>query len=124
GADGALHSPDRYAVQLKVPGTRPIDAIDRGLTQWDDAVTVLGLPRWALVRAEVFTPEELEREVEHESAEGAFTVVARSEGSDDVGAPDVAADELLKGIFRDPLTGLGSENAMRARLDQALARAQ
>src|SRR5947208_1969936 len=124
GADGALHSPERYAVQLKLAGTRPIDAIDRGLTRWDDAVTTLGLPRWELVRAEVFTPEELEREFEQKSTEGAFTVVAVGDVSDGAGAADAAADELLRGVFRDPLTGLGREDALRARLEQALARAK
>ena len=121
-ADAALHSPERYAVQLKVSGTRPIDAVDRGLSRWDDAVTALDLPRWKLVRAEVFTPEELERELEHRGTEGALTVLASGDGSGEAGASELAADELLQGIFRDPLTGLGSENAMRARLDQALAR--
>lgn len=56
GADAGLHHPERYVLQLTLPGTRPIDALDLGMSRWEDAVTAMALPKWDLVRTEVFTP--------------------------------------------------------------------
>ncbi len=59
---GALHSPHRYALQVTTVGSGPAEALVDVLSRWSDAARRLDLPVWKLVRTEVFTPEELERE--------------------------------------------------------------
>ncbi|MDQ3979850.1 MAG: diguanylate cyclase, partial [Actinomycetota bacterium] len=122
-AEVALHSPQRYALQLRRPGSRPTDALDRALTQWEDAVSALGLAPWELVRAEVFAPDELERELGDAGGGGTRAVVAFTEKSDGPDEDEAEADELLDSIFRDPLTGLADEDGLRSRLPPALGRA-
>ena len=58
----ALYSRDRYALQIPVGAADPATALSSAMSRWKDAVQRTGVPRWALVRAEIMTPEELERE--------------------------------------------------------------
>lgn len=64
GSDGggALESPDRYALQLTTTASGPAEALFGVLASWADALRELNLPTWQVVRTEVLTPEELERE--------------------------------------------------------------
>lgn len=64
GSDGggALESPDRYALQLTTTAPGPAEALLRVLASWVDALRELDLPIWQVVRTEVLTPEELERD--------------------------------------------------------------
>jgi len=55
-----LWHPDRYAVQLQVAGPDPYQALGRALACQQRAAATIGLPAAVLVRAEVFTVEELE----------------------------------------------------------------
>ncbi len=61
---GAVHCPERYAVQVTTTASSPPEALTEVVSRWTDAVGRLGLPSWQLVRAEVFTPDELEQEFE------------------------------------------------------------
>ena len=62
GRVGALHGPDRYALQLTTTASGPAEALVGVLSSWTDALSELNLPTWRLVRMEVLTPEELERD--------------------------------------------------------------
>lgn len=99
---GALHSPDRYALQLTTTAASPGQALIGVLARWADAVRELGLPNWQVVRTEVLTPEELERDLES-SADvmplGRPLLETAERGEDDHG------HELLRRAFSDPLTG-------------------
>ncbi len=114
---GALHSRDRYVLQVTARGSGPLDALADVLARWEHAVERRDLPRWKVVRTEVFTPEELEREFA--DAECADILVpapsqAPSEGHNDLGR------ELLLQAFSDPLTGLLTSGAFAHRLGTAL----
>lgn len=62
GGGGALHSSDRYALQLATTASDPAEALIRVLSQWADALIKLNLPTWKVVRTEVLTAEERERD--------------------------------------------------------------
>jgi hypothetical protein len=63
GSGRALHSPDRYALQVITAGSDPAEALLRVLSSWSDAVRELALPRWEVVRTEVLRPAELKRDL-------------------------------------------------------------
>ena len=60
----ALQCGDRYALQLTAVGRGPVEALSDVIARWEDTVQRLDLPAWSLVRAEVFTPDELMRDLE------------------------------------------------------------
>ena len=62
GGGGALHSSDRYALQLTTTASDPAEALNTVLSRWADALIELDLPAWKVVRTEVLTAEELERD--------------------------------------------------------------
>lgn len=115
---GALHCPERYAVQLTAAGAGPIDALTEVVSRWATAVRQLDLPAWKLVRAEVFTLAELERQFD--SAQRA-EVVLDLPGP---GSPPLELDdpghELLRHAFSDALTGLVGREAFVHQLDLVL----
>ena len=123
GADAGLQGPERYALQMRLEGSGPIDALVTGVSRWEDALAALTLPKWELVRTEVFTPEELEAEYERDGFESWVDAVPAGD-TDDLGEGEALANDLLRTIFLDPLTGLGNERALRGRLEHALARAR
>ena len=115
---GALHSPERYAVQLTVAGGDPIDALTEVVSRWAMAVRELDLPAWKLVRAEVFTLAELERQ---------FARAQEAEAVPDLPLPsspplelDDSGHELLRHAFSDTVTGLLGRAAFVLHLDQVL----
>ncbi len=116
---GALHCRDRYALQVAACGSSPAEALDDVLWRWADAVHQLGLPVWEIVRTEVFTPEELEREFQNSGGEGHLRSwpEAWSAGSDH----DDVGRELVRQAFSDPLTGLLGSAAFGHRLALSLA---
>jgi diguanylate cyclase (GGDEF)-like protein len=115
----ALHCPNRYALQMKLTGTYPADVLVDVLARWGDAVRQLGLPVWDIVRAEVFTPEDLDRELQ--KAHGEDIPVFRSAVERARAQSDAIGQQLLHEAFSDPLTGLLSREAFAHRLDVALA---
>lgn len=66
GGGGALHSSDRYALQVETAASGPVEALLVVLSSWADAVRELDLPRWQVVRAELLTPDELERDLRNQ----------------------------------------------------------
>ena len=118
-ASGALHCPGRYALQVTTTGASPAEALVDVLSRQADAVRQLDLPSWEVVRTEVFTPEELERELE---------AAARDEIASVRSLPDLQPERedegpnLLRHAFSDPLTGLLGRAAFAHCLDGALAR--
>ena len=98
-----LYSRGRCALQVSVEAANPALALSAALWRWKDALRQAGLPEWGLVRAELVTPEELEREIlaAELGAEGDATprqvVVRRS---------DAVEDDLLRRALHDELTGL------------------
>lgn len=57
---GALHRPDRVAVQVSVSAADVAAALAAVLSRWRRAAAHVGLYDWDVVRAEVLTPEEFE----------------------------------------------------------------
>ena len=57
-----LHAPDRVAVQVRVQGTDVGFALSVVLARWRLAAGRGALTGWDLVRAEVLTPDEFERD--------------------------------------------------------------
>ena len=60
----ALHSSERYAIQLRVLETDMATAFVAGLCRWREAARPLTPSGWSLIRAEVLTRDELEHDLE------------------------------------------------------------
>lgn len=114
----ALCCPDRYALQVTVTAVTPVDALEQVAASWSDLVARLALPSWKLVRAEVFTPEELERE--YEPTATATTPVSCPGAGRMLPEDYVVSEELLRRAFSDPLTGLVGREAFVHRLQTRL----
>ena len=125
GGDGvALQSAERYALQLTTTAASPAEALHGVMSRWSHLVGELGLPAWEMVRTEVFTPEELARELE--SIDGDDPVSPWASPSPFVSNHGLEREndlgrELLRRAFSDPLTGLLSREALEHRLEAALA---
>jgi diguanylate cyclase (GGDEF)-like protein len=120
----ALHSSDRYAVQLEVLAEDPPEALSSALSAWSRAVRTIVTPAWRLARAEVLTRPEFEHELM--LAEGDHDPHGTMSGGDSevrTGTGGLAED-LLHQALHDSLTGLPTEGLFRDRLDRALARAR
>jgi hypothetical protein len=63
---GALHSPDRIAVQLRVMESDVDRAFTAALQRWRESAQSLLPNEWRVVRGEILTAAEFEREVERE----------------------------------------------------------
>ena len=61
---GALHRPDRVAVQVSVSAADVAAALTVVLSRWRRAAAHVRLHDWEVVRAEVLTPEEFERDLQ------------------------------------------------------------
>jgi GGDEF domain-containing protein len=115
-APTSLYSPSRYALQVTVRATDPPAALAIAMSRWADARRRSCLPAWDLVRAEVLTSSELERELQ--SAERATGV------TDVLPAPlseRAVADELLRRAFNDSVTGLPNREMFLDDVRRALA---
>ena len=119
-AAGALHRADRYALQVTATGSNPAEALSSTLSRWADVVRQLELPAWEVVRAEVLTPEELDRDLEHHPRE---TSPALAPPPPDHGDSQDMAQELLRQAFADRLTGLLGPTAFDDRVERAVATA-
>jgi diguanylate cyclase (GGDEF)-like protein len=111
----SLRSPDRYAVQVAVRAFDPPAALTAAIELWHHALRGARLEPWELARAEVVTPEEMERETL-----AAEWVVEGEEAPEHSSAlSDPVAEELLRSAFHDPLTGLPNRelflDALRCR---------
>ncbi len=122
GALGAhpvgLYAPGRCLVQLEIASHDPMAALGAAHARWNEALHRLECPPWPIVRNEVLTTDEFERELADESLQATFgTIRASNEG-------DHLADDLIRWAFADPLTNLANEEAFRAHLHAALARSR
>jgi GGDEF domain-containing protein len=112
----SLYSPSRYALQVTVWATDPPAALGIAMSQWADARRRSCLPVGDLVRAEVLTSSELERELQSaERVTGA---------TDTLPAPlpeRAVADELLRRAFNDSVTGLPNREMFLDEVRRALA---
>ena len=77
---GALHCADRYALQLSVIASGPAEALVSVLCSWADALRELDLPAWKVVRTEVLTPGELERDQRDQLRKESELVVSAAAG--------------------------------------------
>lgn len=116
---GALCADDRYALQVTAPGAGPVEALLAVVARWSAAARELGLPPSRLIRTEVCTPEEMDRqfeECEREGSQSEFRATApRPPAGDD-------SDELLRRAFSDSLTGLLGREAFFRQVDVTLTR--
>ena len=60
----ALHAPDRVAIQVRIEAADVALALVVALARWRQAAVAHAPAGWNVVRAEVLTPEELERDCE------------------------------------------------------------
>ena len=102
-APTTLYSPDRYALQLPVLAADASLALSSAMSSWGEALQRADLPKWDLVRAEVLTPAELERDLDAADAadgagEGPAGGTLRTEAT--------LGDDLLRRALHDPVTGL------------------
>lgn len=101
-APTALHSPGRYALQATIQAADAPSALALAISRWKDALRDLALPQWALVRAEILTPAELESELQAaEWKDDPDPVFTRPTGPE-----RLLADELLRRALHDGVTGL------------------
>ena len=99
-APNTLFSPDRYALQLPVLAADASSALSSAVSSWGEALERAELPKWELVRAEVLTPAELERDLE--AADGA----GDRHGGGLMWTEAALGDDLLRRALLDPVTGL------------------
>lgn len=115
---GGLHSPGRYAIQIPAAGEDAVEVLAGVVSRWRTAVQELRLPHWNLIRAEVLTAAELERQFESAEHDGAVT--GQPPRSSQPPAHDDGSFELLRHAFSDALTGLLGREAFVHRLGEAL----
>ncbi len=113
-----LWAPGRCAVQLRIAASSPAVALEAAFSRWLDAFWALERPAWPIVRAEVLTPDELEREFEDDELQATLGTVCVRETEDD------AAGALIRRAFSDAATNLPNEEAFHARVHAALARSR
>ena len=113
-----VYSPSRYALQVSVEAASPALALSAALWRWKDALRHSGLPEWGLVRAELVTPDELEREIFAGEIEGDGEAPALR---DHPRPAEVMVDDLLRRALSDGLTGLLSREVFLDDVRRALA---
>ena len=112
-AQPALHNPDRCAIQLRIIATSPDEAVHEALTCLEGALLRLRLP-WITKRVEVFTADELQRELAAEPS--APRQIEAHPSSQPRPGFDAVAEQLLKDVFTDPVTGLGTRDVLRSEV--------
>jgi hypothetical protein len=84
----ALHSPDRYAIKLEIAARAYADALFVASERWRSAHGAVRQPLSEVVRAEVVSQQEFERECQMASGDAALSL-------DD---PAEAAERLLRAV--------------------------
>lgn len=114
----ALHTTDRYALQLLLGAESGLEAHALAVDRWQRAVAAIGAPVWDAVRVEVLTLAEFERE---------WAAAGFEDGSSAMALPATGgadADRLLRSVFQDPLTQLPTKELFRSKVENALRTAQ
>ncbi len=117
----SLFSPGRYAIQVCIEAASPPSALSAALWHWTNALRRAGLPDWELVRAELLTPEELEREIQLSECAPAGDGAQLGLAVAPAHAPDAMEDELLRRALHDGLTGLMSREMFLDAVRKAVA---
>jgi diguanylate cyclase (GGDEF)-like protein len=115
----ALHSADRYAVQVAVTAAGCQEALGSACARWLDAVRALGAPEWEIVRADVMTKAELDLEIELAGGDG-----GAGPGAFAHDASDRPATETAEAGIQDPVPAghdLASELRWRLMLQDSRA---
>src|SRR3954463_15465138 len=81
----ALHSPQRYALQVQLEASSHGEALDRAVAGWRAALSRLGLPAPRLIRAEVLTLDEFDAECSRACGNGAAAASPAAGGHGDDG---------------------------------------
>lgn len=116
-----LHSPDRVAFQTWVRATTASEALESATARWLEATRRWNLRGWEVVRAEVLTPEEFQRDCEEPDVPvETGTPVDRSETT----RPNAQEEELLRRAFHDSLTELADQELFRSHVEHALAKSR
>ena len=97
--------------------TGPVDALLDVVARWADAVRHLGLPAWKLVRAEVFPPEDLERQFRE--AKGNEISVGGPEPAPGLDGDDEISHQLLHQPFptRSPGFSVATRSSINLNLE-------
>lgn len=114
----ALHSTDRYALQLLFAAESALEAHSTAVKRWRRALAAIGAAAWAEVRVEVLTLAEFEQDLAMAGFDDAPTwmeTAASSEGD---------SHRLLRSVFEDPLTHLGTGELFRAKVESTLRPAE
>jgi diguanylate cyclase (GGDEF)-like protein len=114
----ALHATDRYALQLLLAAESGLEAHSIAMKRWRRALSAIGGPVWAEVRVEVLTRAEFEQDLAMAAFadEPAWMEIAASAEGD--------SHRLLRSVFEDPLTHLGTGAIFRAKVESTLRPAQ
>ena len=118
---GALHSAERYALQLEVDAPGASEAVRAAIHRWEDGLREMGLPRWELVRVEALTRDEFEKEfltVDWVVDKTTWPSAVTLEAGEQRGVEEI----LLRHAFHDPLTDLASQSLFRDYLEHTIAR--
>lgn len=102
----ALHSADRYAIQLAVTAVKPTEALASALERWSDAVSSLAAPAWDIVRGEVMTSAEFSLELELEEGSTQSGTAPTDHDGHDVATMTSAESKIPHGAGDDPGSGL------------------
>ncbi len=110
-----MHCAGRYALLLHISASTALEAHFSALLHWQDALRGTPTADWRVVRAEILTAEEFERDCASEERSREWARESRREVS-----VSRVGEDLLRAVFVDPLTRLPTIEAFRAGLDQVL----
>ncbi len=78
----ALHCADRYAIQMEITAGGQAQALFVALTRWRSAHRAVDQPLTEVVRAEVLSREEFERDCRLAYGDGAVSAAETTEGAE------------------------------------------
>lgn len=116
-----LHSPDRVAFQAWVRATTASGALESATARWLAATRRWNVRGWEVVRAEVLTPEEFQRDCEEPDVP---VQTGTPLGQSETTRPNAQEEELLRRAFHDSLTELADQELFRTHVEHALARSR
>ena len=113
-----LYSPSRYALQVSVKASDPQSALVAAVGHWAAARRRAGVPDWPLVRAEIVTPDEFERDLLSADPGAADPDTATAAPASPC---DPAGEDLLRRALHDPVTGLANREQFLGQVGAAVA---
>ena len=116
----AMHSTERYALQIQLAAHGEAEALGLAVAHWRGALERLGVRSTRLIRAEVMTLEEFQRDCDLAYV-GEALVEQDSTHLEPVKA-DRLGDRLLWQVFYDPLTRMPALGLFINHVERALMR--